>query len=98
MMYENVEEILNSVRNEFDSKKTKYCVLIPVINEGSRIRKELERAYQYSINTIADIIICDGGSTDGSVNGQRVKKLRVNTVSVKQDVGKQGAQLRMGMW
>lgn len=46
----------------------------------------------------ADVVICDGGSTDGCTEESRLKSLKVNTLLVKQDTGKQGAQLRMGIW
>ena len=46
----------------------------------------------------ADIVICDGGSTDGCTEEQCLQSLDVNTLLVKKDVGKQGAQLRMGIW
>ena len=72
--------------------------MIPIINEGERIIKELKRAYKNNIFEYADIVICDGGSTDGCTEEQRLKSLKVNTLLVKQDEGKQGAQLRMGMW
>ena len=44
-----------------------YCVVIPVINEGERIQKLLSRIAALKINELADIIIIDGGSTDGSL-------------------------------
>lgn len=83
---------------EFAAKSKKYCVLIPIINEGERIVRELERAMSANISHHADIVICDGGSTDGCTGEGRLKMLRVNTLLVKQDVGKQGAQLRMGIF
>jgi hypothetical protein len=45
-----------------------YSVVIPVINEGERIRNLLDRMSRLKIDGIADIIIVDGGSTDGSLN------------------------------
>ncbi len=45
-----------------------------------------------------DIVICDGGSTDFSLEEEQLKYLGVNTLLVKKDIGKQGAQLRMGFW
>ena len=81
---------------EFNPKQKEYVVLIPVINEGERIKKELIRAYRSRISDSADIVICDGGSTDGSLSYQFLKKVKVNTLLVKMDSGKQGAQLRMG--
>lgn len=83
---------------EYADKKKDYAVLIPVINEGERIRKELQRACHYSIPDCADIVICDGGSTDGSVEETELRRLKVNALLVKQDSGRQGAQLRMGIW
>lgn len=83
---------------EFQNKNRKYCVLIPIINEGNRIIHELERAKNAKVAEIADIVICDGGSTDGCTDEKRLKDLQVNTLLVKQDMGKQGAQLRMGFF
>ena len=81
---------------EFLPKQREYCVLIPIINEGNRIIHELERAQAAQISDYADIVICDGGSTDGCTEHERLQQLGVNTLLVKQDSGKQGAQLRMG--
>lgn len=83
---------------EYAEKKKDYVVLIPIINEGERIIKELKRAYKYNVADYADIVICDGDSTDGCTEECKLKKLRVNTLLVKKDIGKQGAQLRMGIW
>jgi len=83
---------------EFSSKQKDYCVLIPIINEGNRIIHELERAKEAHISEYADIIICDGGSSDGCTEHERLKSLEVNTLLVKQDTGKQGAQLRIGFY
>lgn len=80
---------------EFQGKKTKYCIGIPVINEGSRIQKQLIQMKQFS--DLADIIIFDGGSTDGSVDEKFLKKQNVRTLLIKKSPGKQGAQLRMGL-
>lgn len=83
---------------EYAPKTKEYVVLIPVINEGERILKELYRAYKHQIADHADIVICDGGSTDGSLEERKLRKLSVNTLLVKKDKGKQGAQLRMGIY
>lgn len=82
---------------EFAQKQTRYCVLIPVINEGGRILAELKRAQDAGVDRQADIILCDGGSTDGSTEAEGLKALGVNTLLVKTGPGKQGAQLRMGL-
>lgn len=83
---------------EYQEKEKDYVVLIPIINEGDRITKELKRALKHKVADYADIVICDGGSTDGCTEEANLRKLRVNSLLVKQDEGKQGAQLRMGIW
>ncbi len=85
------------MKTEFSPKSSAFCVLIPIINEGERIHAELGRAKQAGICEKADIILCDGGSNDGSMDLELLRKMGVNTLLVKQDVGKQGAQLRMGI-
>lgn len=83
---------------EIEERKTKYCLCIPIINEGDRIQKQLLRAQQNGVDKLVDIIICDGDSTDGSTEINKLKEFGVNTLLVKKDSGKQGAQLRMGFW
>lgn len=96
--YEKQPGVPRFTCEEFCGRRRKYCLLIPVINEGERIEKELWRALHYRVQGWVDIILCDGGSTDGSMQAQKLKRLGVNTLLVKQDEGKQGAQLRMGIW
>lgn len=81
---------------EYAPRTKEYCVLIPIINEKGRIEKELKRAFDARIHDYADIIICDGGSTDGCTDQKILLEYRVNSLLVKTDTGKQGAQLRMG--
>ena len=83
---------------EYKEKTKDYAVLIPIINEGDRIHKELYRALKHNVSLYADIIICDGDSSDGCTEERKLKKLKVNTLLVKKDEGKQGAQLRMGIF
>ena len=98
MVYENIEGVPKFTCDEYVEKKNKYCLCIPIINEGERIRKELEKAKQFEIDKKIDIVICDAGSTDGSADAELLKSLGVNTLLVKTDKGKQSAQLRMGFW
>lgn len=98
MIYDGIEGVPKFECDEYAPKKTKYCVCIPIINEGERIVKELERAKKCNIQNLVDIIICDGGSTDGCTDSEMLKSLDVNTLLTKRDYGKQGAQLRMGFW
>ena len=98
MLYENLKGVPDFKCDEFAPKKTKYCLIIPIINESPRIQKELQRAKDSGINHIIDIIICDGGSTDGCTDAEELKELGVNSLLTKIGSGKQSAQLRMGFW
>ncbi len=86
------------LQHSFSKKSCDYCILIPIINEGERIITELEKAKNANIHTLADIIICDGDSTDNSTQPDKLQNLGVNTLLVKKSSGKQGAQLRMGIY
>ena len=81
---------------EYKPKNKKYCLLIPVLNEGEKIKKELLRAKDNNVSNLVDIIICDGNSTDNCVEDNLMKELDVNTKLIKVGKGKLSAQLRMG--
>ncbi|WP_237173393.1 glycosyltransferase family 2 protein [Paracandidimonas lactea] len=75
-------------------KQHPYCVVIPVINESERIKSLLERMEAIQIPAIADIIIVDGGSTDGSLELDALRRVGVRGLVVKKGPGKLSAQLR----
>lgn len=81
---------------EIEEKKNKYCLCIPVINEGDRIREQLSKINESGLSSLVDIVICDGGSTDGSLDESFLKQCNVSVLLVKRDTGKLSAQLRMG--
>ena len=74
--------------------RSPWCVVIPVINEGARIRNLLERMAALGIHETADVVIVDGGSTDGSLEHEFLKSQGVRTLLVKTGPGKLSAQLR----
>lgn len=79
--------------SEFYKKKTRYCICIPVLNEGDKIKKQLQRLLPFT--KMADLAIADWGSTDGSTNPKLLKKLGVRTLLTLASSGKQATQLRM---
>lgn len=97
MIYPKKEGVPEYQCREYAPETTKYCLLIPIINEGQRIHRQLERAKNAGVDKLCDIIICDGNSTDGSTDDSILQKFGVNTLLVKKSDGKQGAQLRMGI-
>jgi len=77
-------------------RHSRYCVLIPVINEGERIIRQL--CAMKSAELPQDVVIVDGGSTDGSMSSNKLRNhLGVNTLLVKTGNGRLSAQLRIGM-
>lgn len=80
---------------EFRPKQTKYAVIIPIINEGERIRVQLQR--MQSLIPLADIVIVDGGSKDGSNDPTFLSSQNVRTLIIKTGPGKLSAQLRLGL-
>lgn len=78
----------------WQGKKNNYCVVIPVINEGERIKNLLSRMQAIGISSCADIIIIDGGSKDGSLEIESLKQLDVSGLLLKTAPGKLSAQLR----
>lgn len=79
--------------SEFHKKRARYSICIPVLNEGENIKKQLRRMLPYS--KMADIIIADWGSTDGSSNPVFLRKMNVRTLLTLKSPGRQGTQLRM---
>lgn len=80
---------------EFAPRRTAACVVIPVINEGDRIRNLLARMHAQGIPARADVILVDGGSTDGSLAEEFLRSVEVRTLLVKTGPGKLSAQLRV---
>jgi len=94
MLKKKINSLVISETYEFKSKKTKYCLCIPVINEGKKIRTQLIK--MLPLTDLVDIIICDGGSTDNSLDFKYLKKHQVRTLIIKKIPGKQGTQFRLG--
>lgn len=78
---------------ELDKKHTKYCICVFIINEGEKFLTQLARMQAY--HDSVDIIVADGGSTDGSTELDKLKQYDVNTLLVKTGYGKLGSQMRM---
>ena len=79
-------QIPNYKKDILKEKSTKYCVVIPVINEGERIQTQLQK--MKDISKDIDIIIADGGSSDGSLKLEFLKNCNVRVILTKQDKGK----------
>ena len=88
MTYEKQPGVPRFEAQEYGAKSKDFVLLIPIINEGNRIHQELRRAQEHHVADHVDIVICDGGSQDGSTAEEALKALDVNTLLVKQDEGR----------
>jgi len=84
---------------EFDiplwlERRSRWCVVVPVINEGDRIQNLLSKMKSLNIEEMADILIVDGGSTDDSLKLDLLHKKGVRGLILKTGAGKLSAQLR----
>src|SRR3569832_1766578 len=75
-------------------KQHEYCVVIPVIIEGERIKNLLARMTALQIDALADIIIVDGGIKYCSLEPALLQQHRVKGLLLKTGHGKLSAQLR----
>ena len=76
----------------FSPRRTKYCVCIPVLNEGERFRRQL--AGMRDSTSLADLLIADGGSTDDSTDPDKLRALGVRGLVVLRQPEGLGSQLR----
>ena len=79
----------------FGPRKNRYAVAVFVINEGERVRAQLRE--MSALADQIDIIVADGGSTDGSLAPDSLADFRVRALLVKRDAGRLSAQMRMAI-
>jgi dolichol-phosphate mannosyltransferase len=87
-------ELPSFTQHVFGRKQSDYAVLIPVINEGERIRNQLRGMATLPLG--ADVLIVDGGSRDGSLDEPFLREHNVRALLIKTGPGKLSAQLRIG--
>lgn len=82
--------------NVLGPRRHPLCLGIPVINEGERIQRQLRRMHGVEIG--ADVVIADGGSSDGSLEEGVLRASGVRALLTKRGPGKLSAQMRMFFW
>jgi len=80
---------------ELAPRRARFCVCVPVIDEGERIRRQLGRMRPFS--EALDIAIADGGSRDGSLAESFLRTTSVRALLTKTGPGRLSAQMRMAM-
>lgn len=87
---------------ELAPRRTRYAVGIPVIDEDGRLHRQLARMRSAGIFELADVVLADGGSRDGSTEPARLLEAGLSALLVKTGPGRLSAQLRMllafGLW
>lgn len=78
---------------ELSPRRTKRAVLVTALNEGDRLRGQLRRMRERA--GIADIVIADGESADGSTEPGFLREQGVRTLLSTREPGL-GTALRMG--
>lgn len=73
-------------------KASRHVVIVPVINEGERIRRQLRE--MAALASGLDIVVVDGGSTDGSLDRAFLASVGLTALLTKTGPGKLSAQLR----
>ena len=76
-------------------KRSRYAVAVFVINEGERVRTQLRK--MAALSGEIDLVVADGGSTDGSLDAPFPESCGVRAVLTKTGPGKLSAQMRMAM-
>jgi len=75
-------------------RRSAYVIVIPVINEGERIQRQLREMAALGISAAIDTVVVDGGSTDGSLERDFLESVGVRALLTKTGSGKLSAQLR----
>lgn len=78
---------------EYRPRSADYCVCVFVINENGKLHKQLDAMKPHAAGL--DVVVADGGSSDGSTARDQLEPRGVNTLLTKLGAGKLGAQMRM---
>lgn len=79
--------------DEFSRPSSVYCVIVFVINEGDRIRRQLQKMSELRLGV--DVLVADGGSVDGSLDSDFLRNIGVTALLTKTGTGRLSAQMRM---
>lgn len=76
-------------------RKRRWAICVFVINEGEKVRKQLREMKPHA--ELVDLVVADGGSTDGSLDEALMLEVDAKALLVKSGAGKLSAQMRMAM-
>jgi len=71
--------------HEFFPRQCRYCVVVVTWNEGERIKEQLRRMKEWA--SLADIILADGRSVDGSTDPTFLQEMGVRALLITDERG-----------
>ena len=81
--------------HRFQARSSSYLVIIPVKNEKGRIEQQLEKMRR--LTDQFDLLIVDGGSSDGSFDLEFYRSAGLTAVIRMKGAGGLGSQIRLGL-
>ncbi|MGH7171590.1 MAG: glycosyltransferase family 2 protein [Gemmataceae bacterium] len=88
-------EVPECTLSEWGMRRSPFALCVFVLNEGARIRAQLER--MQSLTSQIDIVVADGGSSDGAVAPDVLARHGVRALLTKRGPGRLSAQMRMAL-
>lgn len=80
----------------FKEKQHKYCLLIPLFNEGERLFSQMKKMRENGLFDMVDVVICDAGSKDGTTEHAYLNTNGVTALLIRKGKGRYSTDLRMG--
>jgi cellulose synthase/poly-beta-1,6-N-acetylglucosamine synthase-like glycosyltransferase len=74
-------QVPNFEASELLPRQNRHSLVIPVINEGERVQNQLREIH--ALDLPVDVIVADGGSTDGSLELDFLKGVGVSALLIK---------------
>ncbi|MEO5902438.1 MAG: glycosyltransferase family 2 protein [Gemmatimonadaceae bacterium] len=78
---------------DFKPRFSRWCLFVFAIDEGERIRAQIRALQDYT--GLVDVVIADGGSTDGSLVEGELSIAGLRALLTKRGAGRLSAQMRM---
>jgi dolichol-phosphate mannosyltransferase len=88
-------QVPDFTRIEWGARRCPFALCVFVLNEGQRFRTQMERM-QWLTSRI-DVVIADGGSSDGAVAADFLASRGVRALLTKRGPGRLSAQMRMAL-
>lgn len=80
----------------FFEKRSRYCLLIPLFNEGERYFRQTEKMKALHLFEKIDVVICDAGSADGTTEPDFLRETGHRALLVRQGKGRYSTDIKMG--